>query len=184
MDTPGLAVRAELATRWTEVALMEHASIAAFARFALEILSLGAPPELLVQTHAAMTDETVHARDAFALASAYAGRAVGPGALDVGAALSSRTPLDIVRTTILEGCIGETVAAVEAAEAREHATDAPPCAPRSNASSWTRRNTRSSRGNSSSGCSSTVTPSSRKEAATCLVELSSTRRLPPVETAP
>jgi hypothetical protein len=117
------AARAALASRWTEIALMEHASIAAFARFALEILSLGAPPELLVATHAAMADETVHARDAFALASAYAGKPLGPGNLDIGAALGARTPLDIVRTAILEGCIGETVAAVEAAEALAHATD-------------------------------------------------------------
>jgi hypothetical protein len=102
---------------------MEHASIAAFARFALEIMSLGGPPELLVATHEAMADETVHARDAFALASAYAGKPIGPGKLDVDAALASRSPLAIVRTTILEGCIGETVAAIEAAEALAHATD-------------------------------------------------------------
>ena len=115
--------RALLASRWTEVALMEHASIAAFARFALEILSLGAPPELVVGTYEAMADETVHARDAFALASAYLGKPVGPGQLDVSASLFARTPLDVVRTAILEGCIGETVAAVEAQEALAHATD-------------------------------------------------------------
>jgi hypothetical protein len=102
---------------------MEHASIAAFARFALELMSLGAPPELLVATQSAMADETIHARDAFALASAYAGKPVGPGVLDVSQALGARTPLDIVRTAILEGCIGETVAAVEAAEALARATD-------------------------------------------------------------
>jgi hypothetical protein len=102
---------------------MEHASIAAFARFALELLSLGAPPDLLMQAHQALADETAHARDAFALASAYAGRPVGPGSLDVGGALAARTPLAIVTTAILEGCIGETVAAVEATEALAHATD-------------------------------------------------------------
>jgi hypothetical protein len=115
--------RAALAVHYTDVALMEHASIAAFARFALELLALGAPPELLVDTHSAMADETVHARDAFALASAYAGRPIGPGALDVDRALTERERADVVRTAILEGCIGETVAAVEAAEALSHATD-------------------------------------------------------------
>ncbi len=102
---------------------MEHASIAAFARFALELMSLGAPSRLLAATQAAMADETVHARDAFALASAYAGRNLGPGLLDVHHALTLRSPLEVVRTAILEGCIGETVAAVEAAEALAHATD-------------------------------------------------------------
>jgi hypothetical protein len=117
------AARDALAVHWTDVGLMEHASIAAFARFALELLSLGAPPALLVETQAALADETVHARDAFALASAYAGCHVGPGALQIDCALSARDPLEIVRTAILEGCIGETVAAVEATEALAHATD-------------------------------------------------------------
>jgi hypothetical protein len=44
---------AVLAKHWTEVALMAHASIAAFARFSLDALSLGAPPELLDAAHAA-----------------------------------------------------------------------------------------------------------------------------------
>lgn len=112
-----------LARRWTEIALMEHASVAAFARFALELLSLGAPPELVQATQAAMADETSHARDAFALASAYAGRPIGPGLLAIDGSLGSRTPLEIVRTAILEGCIGETVAAIEAREALSTATD-------------------------------------------------------------
>jgi hypothetical protein len=115
--------RQTLARRWTEIGLMEHASIAAFARFALELLSLGAPPELLASTQSAMADETRHAQDAFALASAYSGAPVGPGPLAVGSALSSRTPVEIVRTAIIEGCIAETLAAVEAAEALAHATD-------------------------------------------------------------
>jgi len=39
---PGL--RAELGLAWADDALDEHASIAAFARFSLELLALGAPP--------------------------------------------------------------------------------------------------------------------------------------------
>jgi hypothetical protein len=124
-NAAGLTVqeRALLADHWTEVALMEHASIAAFARFSLELLSLGGPPELVVATHEAMAEEARHARNAFALASTYAGRAIGPGELDVRSALDARTPFDIVTTTILEGCIGETVASVEAAEALALAVD-------------------------------------------------------------
>jgi hypothetical protein len=115
--------RAELAAHWTEVALMEHASIAAFARFALELLSLGAPPDLLIRTHSALADETLHARDAFALASAYSGEAIGPGSLSLRGAMDERSFEDIVETTVVEGCIGETVAALEAAEALAFATD-------------------------------------------------------------
>src|SRR5262249_8992644 len=111
LDGVDAAIRRELVARWTEIALMEHASIVAFVCFVLEILGLGAPPELVSCAHAGMVDETAHARDAFALASAYLGRAIGPGQLDVSAALLSRSPRDVLRTAILEGCIGETIAA-------------------------------------------------------------------------
>ncbi len=123
LDGLGPEERAELAQRWTQIALMEHASVAAFARFALQLLSLGAPADLLERTHAAMADETRHARLGFALASAYSGRSVGPAALPVDGALGDNSPRGIIATLVREGCIGETVAALEAAEAREHAAD-------------------------------------------------------------
>ncbi|HVU00759.1 MAG TPA: ferritin-like domain-containing protein [Polyangiaceae bacterium] len=123
-DLAGLSAadREALAGHWTEVALLEHASIAAFARFSLDLLSIGAPPSLVVEAQSAMADETIHARDAFALASAYAGRPVGPGALAVGG--SGGTLRDVIRTAIIEGCVGETIAAVEAREALATAEDA------------------------------------------------------------
>ncbi|MFT3768917.1 MAG: ferritin-like domain-containing protein [Minicystis sp.] len=117
------AVRAALAARWTEVGLMEHASIAAFARFALQLLALGAPPDLLRDTQAAMADETRHAEVCFALASAYAGRAVGPGPLAMDRALESIDARSTLITAIHEGCVGETIAAVEAAEMAARAED-------------------------------------------------------------
>jgi hypothetical protein len=122
--TEGLtsAHRAELARRWTDVGLLEHASVAAFARFVLEALSLGAPAALLESARSAMEDEISHARDAFALASRYAGLDLGPGPLDVGRALEGRSAVDIAKSTIFEGCIGETIGAIEAAEALAHAT--------------------------------------------------------------
>src|SRR5262249_9765660 len=54
--------RERLARAWSEIALMEHASIAAFARFVLQLTSLGAPPELVEASNAALADETRHAR--------------------------------------------------------------------------------------------------------------------------
>jgi hypothetical protein len=102
---------------------MEHASIAAFARFSLQLLSLGAPPDLLTATQAAMADETAHARIAFGLASAYAGRPIGPGPLSLAGSLDDVDAQSIVEGAIAEGCIGETIAALEAAEAAERASD-------------------------------------------------------------
>jgi hypothetical protein len=117
------ATRQRLATAWTKVALMEHASIAAFARFTMQLVSLGAPPELIEQSTAALADETKHAKLCFAIASAYGGREIGPGPLPIERSLDASSLKDVVLTTIREGCVGETIAALEAAEAKEHATE-------------------------------------------------------------
>jgi len=113
----------QLTEQWTRVALMEHASIAAFARFTLQLLSLGAPAELIERATAAMLDETKHAKACFAVASAYAGAPLGPKRLSVERCLDESSLQEIVLNTIREGCVGETVAAIEAREAAEHATD-------------------------------------------------------------
>jgi hypothetical protein len=105
------------AAHWTRVGQMEHASIAAFARFTLHLLALGAPPDLLEASQQALGDETMHARLAFALASAYGGVRVGPGPLAIDGALDGFNVRTFVATLIREGCIGETVAAMEAREA-------------------------------------------------------------------
>lgn len=117
-------IRDELAAAWEHTARMEHASIAAFARFALELLSLGAPSDLIMRTNSALVDETNHARMAFALASVYRGTPVGPGRLSVEGALTNGNDVQhFVRQLIREGCVGETVAAVEAGEAGLRAKD-------------------------------------------------------------
>lgn len=114
---------AHLAREWTNVALMEHASIAAFARFALQLLSLGAPPEFIYSAQRAMADETRHACLAFNLASRFADAPVGPGPLHVNGALDCSGLRGIVLDTFIEGCIGETVAALEASHALEGTVD-------------------------------------------------------------
>jgi hypothetical protein len=117
------AIRARLAAQWTRVGLMEHASIAAFARFALHLLAVGAPADLVAGAHEALGDETEHARLAFGLASAYAGESVGPGRLAIDGSLDGFSIATFVATLIREGCIGETVAAIEAREALESTSD-------------------------------------------------------------
>jgi hypothetical protein len=102
---------------------MEHASIAAFARFALQLLAVSAPPELVMAAQRAMADETKHAQLAFALASAYADRDLGPGPLAIDGCLDATDLVALVDAVFAEGCVGETVAAVEAREALEHARD-------------------------------------------------------------
>jgi len=116
--------RCALADYFTRAALLEHASVAAFARFALELLHFGAPLELVAAAQRAMGDELEHARACFTLASRYDGRGVGPGPLSVTGCLDQLSLEAAVRAAVREGCVGETVAAVQAAEALAHCRDA------------------------------------------------------------
>jgi hypothetical protein len=117
------AERAALAEHWMKMGQMEHASIAAFARFSLQLLSLGAPPELVEACTRALADETAHTKLCFQLASAYAGHAVGPGRLDVNQSLAASSLDEIVDLVLAEGCFGETGAALEALESADSASD-------------------------------------------------------------
>jgi hypothetical protein len=116
-------MRERLSAHWTRTGLMEHASIASFARFTLHLLAVGAPPELVVASQEAMADETEHARLAFSMASAYRGHDVGPGALPIEGSLDGFDVGAMMSTLLREGCIGETLAAIEAFEAVVGATD-------------------------------------------------------------
>ena len=119
------ALRAAVARGWLEQALMEHASVAAFARFSLQLLGLGAPAELVAEAAAAQQDEIVHARDCFGLARRYSDSDLGPGPLALSGTLVAEELRAVVLGTIAEGCVGETVAALEAAEALAHCSDEP-----------------------------------------------------------
>ncbi|HET9929864.1 MAG TPA: ferritin-like domain-containing protein [Polyangiaceae bacterium] len=115
--------RQRLAAHYERNALMEHASVAAFARFALELLAFGAPAELLRETQRAMADEIRHAELCFGLASEYAGHAVAPGPLSVNGAVTTPELETALLTAFLEACIGETQAAAEATAALLGATE-------------------------------------------------------------
>ena len=126
-DAPGdpsapLAARAALA--WREDAALEHASIASFARLALDLLALGAPPDLVAGAGAAALDEVAHAKACFAIAARLGGTgALGPAPL----ALEGVRPLadlaEVARDTAAQSCVGETVAALALARAAERCPD-------------------------------------------------------------
>ncbi len=125
--TPADAIDANparsLAQAWRDDALLEHASIASFARFTLELLALGAPPDLVADAQRAGLDEVRHARLCFALASQYGGAPVGPSALDVSGAMAASDLQSVAVRAVEEGCVGETVAALLAAEQAQGAQD-------------------------------------------------------------
>lgn len=114
----------ELARHWIDAGLEAHAGIAESARFALQLISLGAPPQLLSAAAQAMQDGTAHAQACFSLARRYAGRDVGPGPLSLGPAPVESELSVIVLDTVKSGCIRHAVDALCAREALEHCRDA------------------------------------------------------------
>jgi hypothetical protein len=116
IDLAGLDAdtRAALSQHWLDVAALEHASVASFARFTLSLLSLGAPPALLADAQRAGLDEIEHAKLAYALAGAYAGRRFGPGPLDLSGVALSADRRQVLRSLIEEACVGETLGVAEA----------------------------------------------------------------------
>ncbi len=107
--------RTVVIAHWLRAGALEHASIASFARFALQLLSMGAPADLVVATQRAMGDEIEHAKICYAIARTYGGEASGPAALPASTAPISSDVRAIATALVEEGCIGEALAAAEAA---------------------------------------------------------------------
>jgi len=106
---------------WARVAAAEHASVASFGRVALELMALGAPPDLLMATQAAAMDEIRHAKAFFGLASQAAG--LGPGAIPMQAIELRTTPAAFLDALLREACVNETLAAAEALAAAQACQD-------------------------------------------------------------
>lgn len=129
-STAGLdeRTRERLADGWLADATLEHASVAAFSSLSLDLVALGAPPDLVRRAHEAAIDEVGHAQACFAIASAYAGRDLtaapfpevgAPRPREVGAGLLRRVAVE----SAVDGCIGEGAAASIAALAAARAGD-------------------------------------------------------------
>jgi hypothetical protein len=102
------------AARWQRDAECEYSSIAAFEHVARQLARFGAPGELVRRCHAAARDEAKHARMCYGLASAYARRELGPRALDLRDLDARPTLAQLVYETVIDGCLGEAIAAAAA----------------------------------------------------------------------
>ena len=103
-------------------ALYEHASVASFQKFGMELMRFGAPPHLLDRAQNAARDEIRHARMAFAIAADLLGSEVQPDNLDYTPCLSS-TLREFARATLEEGAMGETLAVLLAVEQLRFTSD-------------------------------------------------------------
>jgi hypothetical protein len=109
---------------WKRMGQAEHASVASFARFTLEMMALGAPADLVTQAIAAQADEVRHAALCFGVASRFSGTAIGPGPLAIDGALGASHDLRAILTAaVIEGCIQETISAAQVAHAAMLAAD-------------------------------------------------------------
>ena len=113
----------EIADAWRADALMEHASIASFSRFSMDLLAAGAPAELVSAAQQAALDEISHARLCFSLAERFDGKRLGPGPMDLAGVQLSQGLLEAVTLAVREGCVGETIASLLATEQQRRATD-------------------------------------------------------------
>jgi len=124
VDGLSAEAREALAERWIRDGLFEHASVAAFSRLALALLAHGADASLVRAAHEAALDEVRHARLSFSLAAAYRGAPVAPRGLPEALSIPVEEGLvSLAVSTVIEGAVGETLAAVLAAEQAERATD-------------------------------------------------------------
>jgi hypothetical protein len=121
------AARAALADAWNENARSEHASVPAFSRLSLTLVSLGAPADLVERAHRAALEEIEHARLAFALAGAYADERVAPGALPElrgSPAVTAGSLSELASESLVDGCLNEGFSAAAARAASALASDA------------------------------------------------------------
>lgn len=116
-------VRKTLVDIWTQEAQAEHAAVAAFSKLSLELLALGAPPDLVTRANRAAIQEVEHARLCFALASAYRGEPLAPAPLPEALEGDTVCLERLARESLLDGCIREGIAAVIARLGAERAID-------------------------------------------------------------
>ena len=122
-DAPQSELEQALIAAWCADAQMEHASIAAFARLCLHLMALGAPLSLVQAAQTASLDEAEHAALCLQQAVAHGGGPYEWGQLEMDGAICNLSATELLITNIIEGCIGETLAAARARAQADAAVD-------------------------------------------------------------
>jgi len=113
--------RAAAVDHYADMAAMEHAAIASFARFSLQLMAFGAPADLLQDAYRGALDEVEHARTSYALVSLFGNKKVGPDKLPAAVAPVGSDMNAFVHSLVVEGCVGETLGTAEGREAAQKA---------------------------------------------------------------
>jgi hypothetical protein len=118
--------RTKAASYWAKVAMMEHASVASFSRFSLELMSIGASTELLTLAHQAALDEVRHTQISLDIANRFSSTIFVPGSFPISSKAADFVFGDmekIATAAALEGCIEETLAAAIVQYQADHMGD-------------------------------------------------------------
>jgi len=105
----------DLSSKWIEMGKAEHASVASFSLFAQRLLAIGAPPDLINEAFECAKEEIEHAKYCFTVASHYAGVQIQPQSYESHSVLITPDVQSIIKGTIHEGCIEETLSALRSA---------------------------------------------------------------------
>lgn len=115
----------ERATAWARAGAGEHASVAAFARLSLQLMSLGAPSALLRDVHQAALEEVKHAEQCWDLARCFGGIEVEAGPFPFQPSAHTQISLpELAAAAVREGCLAETLGAHVLSVAAEQASEA------------------------------------------------------------
>jgi hypothetical protein len=100
------------AAAWLRAGVLEHASIAAFARLSLQLMACGAPSDLLAQVHQAAREETEHAEACWAMAKQLGVSSINVGPFPFNGSVDADGDLArLASETVREGCLAETLGA-------------------------------------------------------------------------
>lgn len=115
---PDVKSRAALEAIWLENASKEHISVPAFSKLSMQLIALGAPPELMEKVFRAASQEITHAMLSYSVASSLSGKAFSPDAMPE--ILKHSCEYDSLEKLILEcfidGCLMEALSAAHARE--------------------------------------------------------------------
>lgn len=100
---------------YLETARAEHASVASFNRFSLELISLGAPANLIRRAQEAALDEVRHAQQAFSISNTLLSKEFQPSAMSIDVQLA-KNHLALAKAVLEEAAIQETIAVLLAVE--------------------------------------------------------------------
>ncbi len=119
------ATRAALAEAWLRDALLEHASVASFARFSLELMAVGAPRTCSRPRTRPRATRCATRRSASAWRARTPARRSRRRRSRFGGRVEVASDLpELAARAVREGCVGETLAALQASEQLSRATDA------------------------------------------------------------